>query len=90
MPLQHLTLERCSMLPDLTLRELRVVGCSSITELPSFSRLPSLETLHIDGCDVLRELPTSIDALTALHTWALEFLSNLEALPSSISALTLR
>jgi len=78
------------MLPDLTLRELRVVGCSRIIESPSIGRLPSLETQHIDDCDTLRELLASIDALTALHTLALEFLLNLETLPSSISALTLR
>lgn len=58
MALRHLCLQ---LLPELTrlpssmgkltgLRELRLDGCSGITELLSIVRMLSLETLRIEGC----------------------------------------
>jgi len=69
------------------LRDLRIVSCRMIMELPTIEGLMSLETLHIESCDTLRELPASIDALMVLQTLHLNLLPNLKALPVSIGAL---
>ena len=56
-----------------SLRELRLTKCHTITKLPDLSRLKALTSLHVSKCIRLAALPNSLGELTALTS--LEVLS---------------
>lgn len=70
------------------LRELTVIWCSSIEELPrSIPKLQYLRVLKMDFCTSLRGLPEDIGLLSSLQELTLSNCEHIEELPESTSKL---
>ncbi|XP_022734265.1 TMV resistance protein N-like [Durio zibethinus] len=73
-------------LPKLKLVNLK--GSKNLIKTPDFTRAPYLQSLILEGCSRIVELPSSIGHLSNLVSLNLKDCNNLVSLPSSINGLT--
>nr|WIL59966.1 nodulation protein [Melilotus officinalis] len=88
--LVFLSLQNCSSLVNLefgrdstlmSLRVLRLSGCTKLENTPDFTGASFLEYLDMDGCTSLCKVHESIAARLKLRFWSLRDCTNLETLP---------
>ncbi|XP_050369029.1 disease resistance protein RUN1-like [Argentina anserina] len=85
--IEHLWNERLS-LKMLSLVDLSY--CRWLTKTPSFSNVPNLDKLILEGCENLSKLHTTVWDLQHLVLLNLKHCTSLESLPNSISLKSLR
>lgn len=71
--------------PLTCLREMQLWGSKNLKEIPDLSLATNLETLYLNGCSSLVELPSSIRYLNKLWDLGMKGCEKLEVLPTGIN-----